>query len=282
MSDEKPMKAFSTPSREVRGPQDLVARMNEATSDDWETVPFPARQQLGYHERLFDAKSGNGVNEYWGKAPQDLVQGPEHIDEGDNTARLSSIVGYHLEATEPPAEPAGAPGSAGYNQLVRNVPAADGYELDVEHTLTHAGNGRVLQFAPGQGLSEEEQARVDGAGPFIPAKALEPVDDDNKYGTVNGILHGHPETWEVDFGGTKAAAEAADGAPKVETDGGPSFVEAGEGGENEKATHSTPDATAELEPDAPKPAVENEPGDKPAETPRKQGGRRPAAKKDSE
>lgn len=221
----EPMEGPSTPSSDVRGPQDLVMRMNQATSEKWEQIPLPARQQLGYHERLQDAKSGHGINEYFGKSPQELVHGREMIGEGDNTERLSSIVGYHLEATEPPAEPAGAPGTAGYNQLNRGVPAADGYELDVEHTLTEAGGARVLQFAPDQGLSAEEQAKVDGAGPFIPSPVkAQATDDGTRYGTANGVLHGHPETWDAP-GGTTEAAAAAEGEPEVSTSGDIAFAE---------------------------------------------------------
>lgn len=261
----EPMEGPSTPSSEVRGPQDLVMRMNVATSEKWEQVPLPARQQLGYHERLFDARSGRGINEYFGKSPEELRSAPEQVGEGDNTQQLSSLVGYHLEATEPPAEPAGAPGTAGYNQLTRNVPAAEGYELDVEHTLTDAGGARVLQFAPNQALSPEEQAKVDGAGPFIPSPTLERADSDDQYGTANGVLHGHSETWDAQ-GGTKKSAEAAQGEPAVTTKGDIPFAE------SKKAEDATPPAAeAEQKSDeAPKAAEDNADGaDKPARRSRK-------------
>lgn len=208
----KPMEGPSTPSDKVRGPQDLVMRMNVATSDDWEQIPLPARQQLGEHERLADAKSGNGVNDYFGKSAQDLVHAVEQSDRTDETKTLSRFVDYHLEATEPPAEPAGAPGTAGYNKLSRNVPAADGYDLDVEHTLTDAGSTRVLQFAPDQGLGENEQAKFDGAGPFVPAKALEPAESDDQYGTANGVKHGHSEAFAAKDD-TKRPARRSKAAP---------------------------------------------------------------------
>ena len=99
------MRGPSTPSDKVKGPQDLVALMNTATSEDWEMVPLPARQQLGYHERLHPNMS---INDYTGKEPEELVGSLENSVPTDSTAQLSSFVDYHLEATAPPAEPAGA------------------------------------------------------------------------------------------------------------------------------------------------------------------------------
>ena len=41
-----------------------VVRMNESTSDKFDNIPLPARQQLGYYDSTVDvdARSGNGVD----------------------------------------------------------------------------------------------------------------------------------------------------------------------------------------------------------------------------
>jgi hypothetical protein len=186
---------MTTPSDQVRGPQDLVAYMNEATSEEWDKVPFPAKQQLGFQDRL-----GNlSINDYTGKSPEELVHAEENSVPTDSTVQLSSYVDYHLESTPPPAEPAGAPGSSGYNRLNRGVPAAKGFESDAEHEVTQTPGGRVVQFEPDQGLSPEEQAKVDGVGPFVPSPvAIQAGSSDVRtdeaeqpvYGTANGVRHG--------------------------------------------------------------------------------------------
>lgn len=50
---------------------DRVLRMNEASAADWDHVPFPAKQQLGEHGRLVDARSGGGLVAELG-APDDV------------------------------------------------------------------------------------------------------------------------------------------------------------------------------------------------------------------
>jgi hypothetical protein len=192
---------MTTPSDQVRGPQDLVAYMNEATSEDWDKVPFPAKQQLGFHDRLGSLT----INDYTGKSPEELVHAEENSVPTDSTVQLSSYVDYHLESTPPPAEPAGAPGSSGYNRLNRGVPAAKGFESDAEHEVTQTPGGRVVQYEPDQGLSPEEQAKVDGVGPFVPSPvAIQAGSSDERtdqaeqpvYGTANGVRHGDATSFD--------------------------------------------------------------------------------------
>lgn len=83
-----------------------VLQMNESTSDNWDMVPFPARQQMGDHGDLKDARSGNGVSD----------ENQTGFTEGGHT---TMPVTYHLESTPPPSEPAGAPGSDSYNRSAR-------------------------------------------------------------------------------------------------------------------------------------------------------------------
>jgi hypothetical protein len=94
------------PGQPARNKQ--VLQMNESTSDDWDKVPFPAKQQMGYHGDLTDARSGNGVDD----------RNQEGWDRGGH---LVQPVTYHLEHTPPPAEPMGAPGSASYNEHARGT-----------------------------------------------------------------------------------------------------------------------------------------------------------------
>jgi hypothetical protein len=161
------MPGFSTPSEEVQGPHDLVARMNEATSEEWEKVPLPARQQLGWHGEPgdIDARSGNGIQDYLGEDPENLVHSLKQTETGVD---LTRAVTYHLEETPPPAEPAGAPGSAGYNEINRHVPAADGFEVEGVRYVEQTSGGRVVRFKEGNALEPDEQAKVDGVGPHAP------------------------------------------------------------------------------------------------------------------
>jgi hypothetical protein len=208
---------MTKPSEEVRGPQDLVAYMNQSTSQDWDSIPFPAKQQLGFHDRLADARSGNGINEYTGKSPEELPGALEQSEVTDGTQRLSSVVDYHLESTAPPAEPAGAPGSDGYNRLNRGVAPAKGFEVDAEHEVTQTAGARVVQFEPDQGLSPEEQAKVDGVGPYVPspvaiqagsADGNTTEDELPRFGTANGVRHGDAGSFD-----RKAAAKRQQRSP---------------------------------------------------------------------
>lgn len=165
----EPMKGFSVPGDKVQGPQDLVAQANVATSEDWETVPLPARQQLGWHERYEGGTEHPELKDFVDKKPEDLRHSPELTKE-DGLA-LSRAVSYHLEATEPPAEPAGAPGSDGYNRINRVVEPAEGFEHPADYTIEQGAGVRTFRLPEDVGLSEEEQAKVDGVGPHAPAQS---------------------------------------------------------------------------------------------------------------
>jgi hypothetical protein len=170
----EPMKGFSVPGDEVKGPEDLVARMNEATSDNWETVPLPARQQLGWKERYqgdSDTQSPE-LKDFLDESPENLLHSDKLSGSSpDASLNLTEAVTYHLEATEPPAEPAGAPGSDGYNRLNRMVAPAEGYEHPADFTIEQGAGVRTFRLPENVGLSEEEQAKVDGVGPHAPAKS---------------------------------------------------------------------------------------------------------------
>jgi hypothetical protein len=177
--DTEPMREPSVPSEKVRGPLDLVARMNEATSEDYAMVPYPARQQLGDHSEPYDSGTSErpGLAAYVGKeGGEDMLHSQELSEPNLNLARP---VTYHLEATEPPAEPAGAPGTAGYNKLNRGVPAAEGYEQSEDYSLEQGAGVRTFRLPENVGLETEEQAKVDGAGPFAPAPVFTNGDPKN-------------------------------------------------------------------------------------------------------
>jgi hypothetical protein len=173
MSNDQPLRGPSVPGDEVDGPIDLVMPMNVATSEDWDQVPLPARQQLGWHERYDAHTGGNELVDYVGKTPQDLLHSPALAgSEPEAALDLVRSVTYHLEATPPPAQPAGAPGSDGYNRFNRNVPPAPDFEHPADFTLEQGANTRTFRLPEGVGLSEEEQAKVDGVGPHSPTQFM--------------------------------------------------------------------------------------------------------------
>jgi hypothetical protein len=116
-----------------------VLRMNEQSSQRYADVPLPVRQQLGDFTDLVDvdARSGNGIRDY------DLrVDAPgrdfQELDPEHNGHKVLDVR-YHLDSTPPPSEPAGAPGSKGYNQSQArlNLPGQD------ESDLTYSTQGNA-------------------------------------------------------------------------------------------------------------------------------------------
>jgi hypothetical protein len=168
----EPMREPSVPSEQVRGPQDLVVRMNEATSEDYAMVPYPARQQLGDHSEPYDAGSSEHpeLHEFLGQEGGEAML--HSLELSEPNLDLSRSVTYHLEATEPPAEPAGAPGTSGYNKLNRHVAPAPGFEHPADYSLEQGAGVRTFRLPEGEGLPAEQQADVDGVGPFPPAPVL--------------------------------------------------------------------------------------------------------------
>jgi hypothetical protein len=179
MSTPEPMRAPSVPTEQVKGPQDLVQLMNTATSEDYETVPLPARQQLGDHDAeplQPPAIEGYELADFTGKRGEELMHS---VELSEPNLDLSRSVTYHLEATEPPAEPAGAPGTSGYNKLNRHVAPAGGFEHPADYSLEQGAGVRTFRLPEGESLATEEQAQVDGVGPFPPAPILSSGDPKN-------------------------------------------------------------------------------------------------------
>lgn len=124
----------STPVDRPRNP--LVVDMNSVSSERWDDVPLPAKQQLGYNDpSAKDARSGNGV---FDELHSPSERGGHRVQE----------VTYHLENTLPPSEPAGAPGSDSYNRNVRGVPGAENTTANLSDaggvpTARHLDSGPV-------------------------------------------------------------------------------------------------------------------------------------------
>ncbi len=190
MSTPEPMRAPSVPTEQVKGPQDLVQLMNTATSADYETVPLPARQQLGDHDAeplQPPAIEGYELADFTGKRGEELMHS---VELSEPRLNLSRSVTYHLEATPPPAEPPGAPGSAGYNKLSRHVPPAEGFDHPADYSLEQGAGVRTFRLPEdeGQMLATEEQAKVDGVGPFPPAPILTSGDPKNLTDADPGVI----------------------------------------------------------------------------------------------
>jgi hypothetical protein len=170
MSDKQPMRAPSVPGRDVEGPQDLVVRMNESTSEEWAMVPLPARQQLGWHEEYDTAQRGHfELKDVHGVTPQELLHSRELAGaDQDVSMGLTEAVTYHLEATPPPAEPPGAPGTDGYNRINRGVPPAADFEHPAAFTLEQGAGVRTFRLP--EGVGDDTDASVEGTGPYMPAQ----------------------------------------------------------------------------------------------------------------
>lgn len=154
MSDE-PMREPSVPSAKVRGPIDLVARMNESTSEDYAMVPYPARQQLGDHSEPYD--SGPSENPELHEFVEGLEPGEGSLHKpelSEPNLSLARPVTYHLEATEPNAQVDGGPGSSGYNVLQRGVEPAEGEFPGDVYTLEQGAGVRTFRLAEGVGDDE--------------------------------------------------------------------------------------------------------------------------------
>lgn len=152
MSDE-PMREPSVPSENVRGPLDLVARMNEATSEDYALVPYPARQQLGDHSEPYDRGASEAPELH--ELVDDLEPGEGSLHSNklsEPNLNLARPVTYHLEATEVNAQVDGGPGSSGYNVLNRGVKPAEGEEFPGDvYSLEQGAGVRTFRLAEGVG-----------------------------------------------------------------------------------------------------------------------------------
>lgn len=130
------------PARSTR-----VLQMNESTSDDWDKVPFPAKQQMGYHGDLTDARSGNGVND----------ENQTGFERGGHSVQP---VTYHLESTPPPSEPMGTPGSESYNVHARGTErmASEGGDFQA---VRHEGSGPITSQTEVPGRDERIMGQQD-------------------------------------------------------------------------------------------------------------------------
>ncbi len=166
----QPMREPSVPSAQVRGPQDLVQRMNEATSEDYSLVPYPARQQLGDHSEPYDAGSTEHpeLHEFLGEEGGEAMLHSDKLSEP--RLNLAQSVTYHLEGTPPPAEPPGAPGTDGYNRLNRHVAPAEGFEHPGTYSLEQGAGVRTFRLP--EGVASGEPVEKSGVGPFPPAPML--------------------------------------------------------------------------------------------------------------
>lgn len=155
MSNDEPMREPSVPSAKVQGPIDLVARMNESTSEDYAMVPYPARQQLGDHSEPYDAGASENpeLAAYVGKeGGEDMLHS---VELSEPNLSLARPVTYHLEATPRNAQVDGGPGSAGYNVLNRGVVPAEGEEFPGDiYTLEQGAGVRTFRLAEGVGDDE--------------------------------------------------------------------------------------------------------------------------------
>jgi len=133
---------------------DQTVNMNELTSEDWDKVPFPARQQMGDQGGLKDARSGNGVHDQLGNPPES----------GGHTLQE---VTYPLEMTAPPVEPPNAPGTREDGVIQGGTNIATGAAPDqsvVDELLANAhgepGPVRSLPNAPAETTSTASDQSV--------------------------------------------------------------------------------------------------------------------------
>jgi hypothetical protein len=172
--------------------------MNEATSDSFDQVPLPARQQLGYYNDKVDkdARSGNGLQDRLELEDSDR-RDYQVLPAEDGGSRVHEVT-YHLESTPPPAEPEGAPGSESYNRA-RGV---EGRALSTEGNATTArqseeGYVTTQREAPGRnermgaalGIDDHASAEA-GSGKAAQVRTSDSVDDDAvPSGTVSQVLN---------------------------------------------------------------------------------------------
>lgn len=92
---------------------DLRAYAGEATAEDWDKVPFPAQQQLGYHAEVPNGvRGGRSINDFTGKGPEELLGSADISERQEGHVDLKSEVTYHLDPApvlSPYTNPADAP-----------------------------------------------------------------------------------------------------------------------------------------------------------------------------
>lgn len=141
---------------------DLRAYAGEATAEDWDKVPFPAKQQLGFHDEVPNGvRQGRSINDFTGKAPEELLGSADISERQDGHVVLKSEVTYHLDPApvlSPYTNPADAPAGAGV------AVAADRAEESLVGTIPTGSVDKVLAWvgddkARAQLALEAEQAK---------------------------------------------------------------------------------------------------------------------------
>ena len=75
---------------------DLRYYAGDANAEDWDKVPFPAKQQLGFHADLPVGRDGTSINDFTGKGPEELLGSADLSERTPDTVPLLSEVTYHL------------------------------------------------------------------------------------------------------------------------------------------------------------------------------------------
>ena len=191
-----------------------VLRMNELSSDRYEDVPLPARQQLGDFNNLVDvdARSGNGLRDYdlrVDSAGRDY-EGADSVHSG---AHMMTVT-YHLDTTPAPENGAAdGPGSRTYAKhqahsrvlqeelgaqphegllLETHGNATRAYQTDSEYISTQREiPGRNERYAHAVGMEDETGASAaagsGSAALTIPSQTAAEVNNDVPAGTIASV-----------------------------------------------------------------------------------------------
>jgi hypothetical protein len=76
---------------------DLRVYAGDANAEDWDKVPFPAKQQLGFHGDLPVGRDGTSINDHTGKGPEELLGSVDLSERTADTATLLEPVTYFLD-----------------------------------------------------------------------------------------------------------------------------------------------------------------------------------------
>jgi hypothetical protein len=191
-----------------------VLRMNELSSTRYDDVPLPVRQQLGeFNDKVdVDARSGNGIRDY-DLRKEAAGKDYDELDPERNGHQVLAVT-YHLDSTDAPAEPVGAPGTESYRRANRAqdrvTPDAEGQEgvslstqgnatLAVQSGREHYVStqreipGRNERYAKAVGSSDPTGASVGagegGAAYVLPSQSIQDSGDDVPSGNIATVLN---------------------------------------------------------------------------------------------
>jgi hypothetical protein len=142
-----------------------VVRMNESTSDSFDQVPLPARQQLGYYNEVVDkdARSGNGVDRLREDGSDRRDYGSLRAEDGGS--RVHEVT-YHLDTTPAPETVRSTQGNAttarqredAFVSTQREAPGRNermGAALGIEdHHSAEAGSGKAANTVPSESVEK--------------------------------------------------------------------------------------------------------------------------------